>query len=160
MSSLPKVLATLFALAFGVSHAQIVAPASLPELKYPPLARIARVQGDIVVSFRLTPEGRTVDVEPISGPPLLRAAAVESVKIWRFEQGAEFAAQALRVTFHFRLNAPNDGYDDGQPATKVELDGTGGVQVISILTTGLERSECPIAAELVSPTALIPGDFR
>ena len=117
------------------------------------------MQGDVVVSFRRTSEGRTVDVEPISGPPLLRAVAVESVKSWRFEQGAEFAGQALKVTFHFRLNPPNDGYDDGQPATRVELDGTGGVQVISILTTGLERSECPTAAERVSPTAMIPGDF-
>src|SRR5580765_651999 len=135
-----KVLATLFTLAFGVCHAQTVVPASLPQLKYPPLARIARVQGDVVVSFRRTPEGRTIDVEPISGPPLLRATAIESVKSWRFEEGAEFAGQAVKVTFHFRLNPPNDGYDDRQPATKVELDGTDGVQVISILTTGLERS--------------------
>jgi hypothetical protein len=89
----------------------------------------------------------------------LRATAVESVKSWRFEQGADLSRQAVRVTFHFRLNAPNDGYDDGQPATKVELDETGGVQVISILTTGLERSECPTAAERVSPTAVITGDF-
>lgn len=159
MSSPLKVVATLFTLALCVSRAQAIVPASFPALKYPPLARIARVQGDVVVSFRRTSEGRAIDVEPISGSPLLQATAVESVKFWRFEQGAEFAGKAVRVTFHFRLNPPHDGYDDGQPATKVELDGTSDVQVISILTTGLERSECPSSAERVPPTAVVPGDF-
>jgi len=154
-----KVLATLFTLAFGVCQAQTVVPSSLPELKYPPIARVARVQGDVVVSFRWSPEGKTIDVAPISGPPLLQGTAVENVKSWRFEQGAEFAGQAVKVTFHFRLNPPNDGYDDGQPATRLELDGMDGVQVISILTTGLERSECPTAAERVPPPAVIDGDF-
>ena len=159
MSAQLGVLATLFALTFGVCRAQTVVPASLPGLTYPPLARAARVQGDVVVSFRRTPEGRTIDVAPISGHPLLRAAAVENVKSWRFEPRPELAEQADKATFHFRLNAPNHGYDGGQPATKVELDGTGGVQVISTFTTGLERSECPTAAERVPPPAVISGDF-
>ena len=154
-----KVLATLFTLALGVCQAQTVLPASLQELKYPPLARAARVQGDVVVSFRWSPEGKTIDVAPISGSPLLEATAVENVKSWRFEQGADLAGQAVKVTFHFRLNAPDDGFDDGQPVTRVELDGTDGVQVISVLTTGLERSECPTAAERVPPAAVINGDF-
>ena len=154
-----KVLATLFTLAFGVCQAQTVVPASLPELKYPPIARVARVQGDVVVSFRRSPEGKTIDVAPISGSSLLQGTAVENVKSWRFEPRAEFGEQAIKITFHFRLNAPNNGYDDGQPTTRVELDGTGGVQVISILTTGLERSGCPEAAERVPPPAVINGDF-
>jgi TonB family protein len=113
----------------------------------------------VVVSFRRSPEGKTVDVAPISGHPLLQGTAVENVKSWRFEPKAEFAEQAVRVTFHFRLDAPDNGYDDGQPATRVELNGTDGVQVISILTTGLERSECPTAAARVPPPAVINGDF-
>lgn len=159
MSVQLDILATLFTLTFGVCLAQTVLPVSPPELRYPPLARAARVQGDVVVSFRRTPEGRTVDVAPISGHPLLRATAVENVKSWRFQPRAEVAGQPDRVTFHFRLNAPDDGYDDGQQGTKVELDGTNGVRVISILTTGLERSGCPTAAERVPPPAVISGDF-
>src|SRR5262249_25824298 len=147
MSSQLKVVATLFTLALGVSYAQTIVPASFPQLKYPPIARVARVQGDVVVSFRRTPEGKTTDAEAVSGPPLLRATAAERGKSWRFDQRAEFAGEAVQVPFPFRLNPPKDGYDDGQPATRVELDGTDGVQVISISTTGLERSECPTAAE-------------
>ena len=131
-----------------------------PELKYPPIARVARVQGDVVVSFRQTREGGTADVRPISGPPMLQGIAVENVKAWHFVTTAEAAGQVRQVTFHFQLDPPEDGYDyDGQPMTKVELDGAGGVRVLSIFTTGLERSECPSALERVPTAAVMSGDF-
>jgi hypothetical protein len=98
MSAQLRVLAALFTPAFGVCHAQTVVPASVPELRYPPLARAARVQGDVVVSFKRTPEGRTVDVAAISGRPLL-AITVENVNSWRFEETTEFAGQANKVIF-------------------------------------------------------------
>lgn len=144
----------------SVCHGQTVIPDHLPDLKYPPIARAARVQGDVVVSFRQTPEGGTEDVRPISGPLLLQGVAVENVEAWHFATTAEAAGQVQRVTFHFRLNPPEDGYDsDGQPTTKVELSGAGAVRVLSILTTGLERSGCPSAQERLVPLAVISGDF-
>lgn len=129
-------LLALFATTFGVCQAQTVVPDSLPKLEYPPIARAAHVQGDVVVSFRQTPEGGTVDVTPVSGPAMLRGTAVENVKAWHFEPKAELAAQGYKVTFHFQLNPPDDGYDDSQPVTKAVLDGTGQVQVISTLRWG------------------------
>ena len=152
-------LLALFATPFGVCKAQTVVPDSLPELKYPPIARAAHVQGDVVVSFRQTPEGRTVDVTPISGPVMLQGIAVENVKAWHFEPKAELAGPAYKATFHFQLNPPDDGYDDSQPVTKAVLDGTGQVQVISISTTGLDRSECPTANERLLPATVMNGDF-
>ena len=155
----PPLLLALFATVFGVCQAQTVLPDSLPELKYPPLARVANIQGDVVVSFRQTPEGRTVDVTPVSGHPMLQGIAVENVKAWRFEPKADLAGPAYKVTFHFQLNPPDDGYDDGQPVTKAVLDGTGQVQVVSISTTGLDRSECPTANDRVPPATVSDGDF-
>ncbi len=149
----------LFAMTWGVCQAQSVLPDSLPELKYPPIAKAARVQGDVVVGFRLTPEGKTTDVVPVSGPVMLQAIAVENVKAWRFEPKAELTERAYAITFHFQLNPPDDGYDDNSAVTKAELDGAGRVQIISILTTGLNRSECPIAGDRLPPTAVIAGDF-
>jgi outer membrane biosynthesis protein TonB len=67
------------ALTRGICQGQTAIPYPLPELKYPPIARVAHVQGDVVVSFRQTPEGGTVDVKPISGPPMLEDVAVENV---------------------------------------------------------------------------------
>lgn len=133
-------------------------PDRLPELKYPPIARVARVQGDVVVSFRQTPEGGTADVRAISGPRLLEGVAVENVKAWHFATVAKPAGQVYTVTFHFQLDPPDDGYDS-PPATKVELDGPDGVRVLSIFTTGLERSQCPSTAERKVPPAVISGDF-
>ena len=153
-----KVPLALFSLGFAVCHGQTAIPDHLPELQYPPLARAARVQGDVVVSFRRTAEGNTADVTPTSGPAMLENAAVEYVTAWHFASSTEPAGQIEKVTFHFRLNPPDDGYDR-EPATKVELDGSDGVRVLSILTTGLERSKCPSSAEREVPPAVISGDF-
>ena len=111
----------------------------------------------MVVSFRKTPDGDTTDVKPLSGPVMLQGVAIENVKAWHFAS-AETSGQADKVTFHFQLNPPDDGYDS-QPATKVELDGTGGVRVLSIFTTGLERSACPSSIDRVTPPAVTTGDF-
>jgi len=150
----------MFAL-FSVCHAQTVTiPDHLPELKYPPIARAARVQGDVIISFRETSDGGTADVMPISGPAMLQAVAVENVKAWHFAAPSEPAGQTYKAAFHFELNPPSDGFDDNQPiATKVELDGVGGVRVLSILTTGLQRLKCPSAVERQLPPAVTSGDF-
>src|SRR5712671_6749294 len=155
----PSLLLALLATAFGVCQAQTVVPDSLPELQYPPIARVANIQGDVVVSFRQTPEGRTVDVTPLSGHVMLQGIAVENVKAWHFEPKSGLAGQAYKVTFHFQLNPPGDGYDDTQPVTKAVLDKAGQVQVISISTTGLDRSECPAPNDRVPPSTVMDGDF-
>ncbi len=76
-------------------------PESFWELKYPPIARAAHIEGDVVVSFRQTVEGRTVDVTPVSGHPMLQGIAVENVKAWQLKPKAELPGPAYRVTFHF-----------------------------------------------------------
>lgn len=151
-------LVALFALTCSVCQGQTAIPDHLPDLKYPPIARVARVQGDVIVSFRQTPDGNTDDVTPISGPAMLQGAAVENVKAWHFASAEESPRQVHKVTFHFQLNPPDDGYDS-QPTTKVELDGAGAIRVLSILTTGLQRQECPSAVERELPLAVMTGDF-
>jgi TonB family protein len=87
-----RVPLALFAF-LSVCQGQTPTTNPLPELKYPPIARVARVQGDVVVSFRQTPEGDTADVRAISGPPMLQGIAVENVKAWHFATTAEAAGQ-------------------------------------------------------------------
>jgi hypothetical protein len=90
---------------------------------------------------------------------MLQGIAVENVKAWHFKPKAELGGQSYKVTFHFQLNPPDDGYDDNQPVTKAVLDGTGQDQVVSIATTGLDRSECPTADDRVPPASVMDGDF-
>jgi hypothetical protein len=81
------------------------------------------------------------------------------VKAWRYEPKAEIPEQPYKVTFHFLLTPPEDGYNDSQAVTRASLDEAGQVQVISIATTGLDRSECPNANDRVPPASLVSGDF-
>jgi hypothetical protein len=150
----------LFAVIATFGEGQTPIPDHLPELKYPPIARAARVQGDVIVSFQQTWDGGTADVTPISGPAMLRGIAVKNVKAWHFANPEKAAGQAYKAVFHFELNPPSDGFDDNQPiATKVELDGAGGVRVLSFLTIGLQRLKCPSAVERQLPPAVTSGDF-
>jgi hypothetical protein len=112
----------------------------------------------VVVSFKQTPDGGTADVKPILGPAMLQGIAVNNVKAWHFATTGDSAGQDHKVTFHFRLDPPDEGYDS-QPSTKVELDGAGGIRVISIFTTGLNRSECPSGADRVPPSTVGHEDF-
>ena len=53
--------------------------------QYPPLARQAGIHGAIVMQAVIDREGVVRNIEVISGPQQLRAAAVEAVRQWRYE---------------------------------------------------------------------------
>lgn len=52
---------------------------------YPPLARQTRVQGDVTVDAVIDSGGNVVEMQIISGHPLLLSAALEAVKQWKYE---------------------------------------------------------------------------
>ena len=51
---------------------------------YPPLARQARVQGDVVLKAIVSKEGNIKQLELISGHPMLAPAAIEAVQQWHY----------------------------------------------------------------------------
>lgn len=51
---------------------------------YPDLARLARVQGLVVIDCTIDPSGRVVDARIITGHPLLQGAALDAVRQWRY----------------------------------------------------------------------------
>jgi protein TonB len=52
---------------------------------YPPLARQARVQGQVLVDAILDEQGSVIDMKVVSGPPLLYQAALDALKTWKYE---------------------------------------------------------------------------
>ena len=69
---------------------------------YPPLARQARIAGDVKLELRIRPDGGIDSVEIVSGPPMLGAAALDSAKTSRFECyhcSAEGTGYSLLYTF-------------------------------------------------------------
>ncbi|HSA92534.1 MAG TPA: energy transducer TonB [Terriglobales bacterium] len=51
---------------------------------YPHLARVARVEGTVVLHAIITRDGAIESLRVISGHPMLQQAAVEAVQQWRY----------------------------------------------------------------------------
>jgi protein TonB len=56
-----------------------------PQPVYPPLARQARIQGNVVLHAIIDKDGRVGELQVISGHPLLVQSALEAVKNWRYQ---------------------------------------------------------------------------
>jgi periplasmic protein TonB len=51
---------------------------------YPALARIARIQGTVVLQAIISKQGTIEHLQVVSGPPMLVQAAVDAVQQWRY----------------------------------------------------------------------------
>jgi TonB family protein len=72
---------------------------------YPPIARQARIMGDVKVQLGIRRDGSVASAEVVSGPPMLQQAALESVRKSAFLcQGCteEVTTYFLTFTFGFR----------------------------------------------------------
>jgi len=79
---------------------------------YPPIAKAARVQGDVVIDLVVSVTGQVLSEKVVSGPPMLRQAALDSVKNWRFRpfQVNDVSTQAaITLTIPFHIDKPGDG---------------------------------------------------
>lgn len=65
----------------GVSQGLLIKKVQPP---YPPLARQARIQGNVVLQAEISKEGTIQNLRLISGHPMLAPAAIEAVKQWRY----------------------------------------------------------------------------
>ena len=52
---------------------------------YPPLARQARIQGNVLLQAEISKEGTIENLRLISGHPMLAPAAIEAVKQWKYK---------------------------------------------------------------------------
>ncbi len=53
--------------------------------RYPPQARLAHVQGTVVLQALIGKDGSVRNLHTLSGPPLLTQAAIDAVKQWRYK---------------------------------------------------------------------------
>lgn len=51
---------------------------------YPPLARKAKLQGDVVLNTIIDTTGKITKLKVLSGHPLLAASALDAVKQWKY----------------------------------------------------------------------------
>lgn len=76
------------------------------EPTYPPLAKAARVNGSVVVEVTVDESGNVIAARAISGHPLLKIAAVEAARGWKFTP-TQLSGVPVKVigtiTFNFNL---------------------------------------------------------
>jgi protein TonB len=74
---------------------------------YPPLARQARIQGDVILQSNVSKDGTVEDLQVVSGHPLLVQAALDAVRQWRY-QPTELNGEPVEVdtttTVRFRFS--------------------------------------------------------
>lgn len=182
--SLPKLAALLCVIATaGTLFAQLSnAPVLVtpPNVQYPPIARAAHVQGEVVVSFSIDSEGRTVSVQTQSGPLMLRGAVEGQIRQWRFKTPLPMNAQQdFEATYKFNLKEAEENLDDdldappfipccgdsvsiaalpGQVIGEVRsLDGGQNIDVTPV--TSPPKDRCPDDRERQPPSGTSPADF-
>ncbi|HKX27260.1 MAG TPA: energy transducer TonB [Blastocatellia bacterium] len=74
---------------------------------YPPAAKSAGVEGPVQVQVTINENGDVTDASAVSGPPLLRDAALDAARQWKFkpseQNGQQVKVQGL-LTFNFTLD--------------------------------------------------------
>lgn len=81
---------------------RVLSLSMVPMPDYPPMARMARVSGEIELRGTLDSRGQVLTCEVISGPPMLRSTAITWVKLWAFQNPKPHDdAFIVRVRFRF-----------------------------------------------------------
>jgi periplasmic protein TonB len=73
---------------------------------YPPLARQARIQGQVVLSATISKDGTIQGLTLMSGHPMLAPAAIEAVKQWKYKPyylNGEPVEVQTQITVDFKL---------------------------------------------------------
>jgi protein TonB len=73
-----------------------------PQPVYPALARMARIQGEVVLHAIIDREGQITELELVSGHPLLVEAALTAVRNWRYRP-TMLRGQAVEVETVIRV---------------------------------------------------------
>ena len=78
------------------------------EPAYPPLAKLARIEGVVVLTAIIGKDGNVQNLQIVNGHPLLAPAAIEAVKQWRYKPfllNGQPVEVETTVTVNFRVQS-------------------------------------------------------
>jgi len=78
----PKIAVQRVRVSQGVSQGLLI---NRVQPNYPPLAKSARIQGQVVLQAVIGKDGTIQNLHAISGHPMLTPAAIDAVKQWRYK---------------------------------------------------------------------------
>ena len=76
------------------------------EATYPQMARIAHIQGNVILQVLINKQGHVANIKPVSGHPILIQAALDAVKQWEYQPfllNGEPAEVETAVVVKFRM---------------------------------------------------------
>jgi len=79
-------------------------PELLVQPEYPPIAKLAHIEGSVTFRVGIDPDGSTKDFAIDSGHPMLREVVRKAVSGWKFPTGID--KQQVQATIEFKLNCP------------------------------------------------------
>jgi TonB family protein len=93
-------------------------PVAVPNVAYPPEARDEKIEGEVLVSMRVSGTGDVVIVGVVKGDPLLAHAVEEAAKRWKFKpviSGDKAIAVIASASLRFVLSDDNQRVDGVTP---------------------------------------------
>lgn len=108
---------TTFPNCFGQSSPQSVANLDLPH--YPPIAHIARIEGQVRVELEVAPSGAITSAHVSGQQELLKAYVMRNVTTWRFQSSEATKPHSVKMnlTYEFKISGTSD-----QPFERVTFD--------------------------------------
>jgi len=74
-------------------------PTAKVQPKYPALARQLKLSGKVKVEVTVTPDGHVKDTHTIGGSPVLVNAALDAVRMWRYEPAPKETVEVIEIEF-------------------------------------------------------------
>jgi TonB family protein len=69
------------------------------EPRYPPLARQMKLSGKVKIEVTVSPDGRVKDTRVIGGSPVLVNAALDAIRMWRYESAPKETVETIEIEF-------------------------------------------------------------
>lgn len=132
---------------------------SYDALVYPPIARAARVSGQVTVEFQLNEKGETTSVSATNGPRMLWGSAENFVKSWKFDLGNTAPSQETKYQATIQYKAVEQIVDPrNNPNPIIHSDSFHHFE-ITIFVSDVQLSKCPTGAEEDVPSELANNDY-
>jgi TonB family protein len=108
---------------------------------YPPLAKQARIEGSVKLTFVVNESGEVTDVQVASGHPMLKPAAVTVVQMWRFAMPRDLYRTEWRyeTEFVYRLSGKEV---ERNPKLTISLDSFHRIEISSDVVKGTIQYMC------------------
>ena len=74
-------------------------PTAKVQPKYPALARQLKLSGKVKLEATVSPDGRVKQTRTIGGSPVLVNAAMDAIRMWRYEPGPKETVEVIEIDF-------------------------------------------------------------